>query len=190
MRMYGLPSNEPAENGAALLAAVLVAVAPAVAGEAFADRVAIVAAQRRQRGEDDFDRLVPRVVHADVGDDRHVGVVEVQIRQPHLPPPHVVVFVQRGKLAVDRGDQVVVDRDRHLVGKQRRLQRRGVIAGLGVVDVPLHRGVQRLGQRVLVRGVLPIIGRKRLLANLAGPDSRATPCTSRDSARPARLCHS
>ena len=74
----------------------------------------------------------------------------MDVLELHLPPPQIVVVMQRRQVAADRGDQVVVDRLRHVVGKQRRVQRALVVAGLGVVDVALDRAGQRGGQRVLV----------------------------------------
>ena len=47
----------------------------------------------------------------------------MDVLQPHLPPPQVVVAVHGRQVAVDGCDQVVVDRQRHVVGKQGRGQR-------------------------------------------------------------------
>ena len=105
----------------ALLAAILVAIAPP-AQQARFERAAIVAAQRRQGRHDRRDRLIPGVPRLQIGQDRHVGVVVVDVAEPHLPPPHVVVTMYRRQVAMDRRDQIVVDRRRHAIGKQRGLQ--------------------------------------------------------------------
>ena len=58
---------------------------------------------------------------------------------------------------MDGGEEVVVDRQRNLVGEQGRLEGAGIIPGLGVVDVGLHGTGQRRGQRMGVIGILAVI---------------------------------
>ena len=96
---------------------------------------------------------------------RHVGVVVVNVAQPHLPPPHVVIPVYRRQVPPHRRDQIVVNRRRHAVGKQRRLQRARIVSHPGIVHVPLHRSAERRGQRVFVAGVVAVVLMKRRLAH-------------------------
>ena len=70
-----------------------------------------------------------------------------------------------GQVAVDAGNQVVVHRHGHAVGKQRRLQRAGVVARPSVVHIALHRAGQRRGQRMPVVGVVAIVLVERRLAD-------------------------
>ena len=91
----------------------------------------------------------------------------MDVLQSHLPPPHVVIMVQGGQLAVDRLDQIVVDRLRHVVRKHGRLEGRRVVPRLGIVNVLLHRRTERGRQRVLVGLVLGIVGLERARADVA-----------------------
>ena len=100
-----------------------------------------------------------------VGEDRHIGVVVVDLLELHRPPAQVVIAMQRRQMPVDRGDEVVVDRHGHAVGKERCFQGGGVISRPGVIDVPLDRSGERGGQRVLVCRELPVELVERRLAN-------------------------
>ena len=145
-------------EGPALLAAVLVAVAPAAAAGRVPARRNTRCPAAASAASTSVDRLRPRcAAFCRLGQDRHVGVVVVDVLQPHLPPPHVVVVVQRGQVAMDRRDQVVVDRQRHVVGKQARPPGRSGSCGPGRSRCRADRAGQRRGQRVLMAGVLAVV---------------------------------
>ena len=162
----GLRVEAAAGECPALLAAVLVTVAPAVL-QPMLERIAILASQRLHGGQRHFDRLVPRVADLLVVQNGDVAVVMVDLLQPHLPPPHFVVVVECGKLAMDRRKQVIVHRNRHVVGKQGRGNGGGEIADLGVINVALVGPVQRSRQRVLIGRKLLVVLMKRRPANVA-----------------------
>ena len=78
--MYGPPSNEPELNAPLLLALVRVAIAPAAGRGRRRSTRQYSLAQRLERFDDDVDRLVPGVLRVEVAEDRHVGVVVVDVR--------------------------------------------------------------------------------------------------------------
>ena len=87
--------------------------------------------------------------------------------QLHLAATQFVIAIERRQMPVDRGDQVVVNRQRHVVVKQGGLERTGVSSGLGIIDVALDRSSQRRGQGVLMGAVLLVELVKGLLADTA-----------------------
>ena len=67
------------------------------------------------------------------------------------------ITVGIGQRLADRRDQVVVNFDRHVVGKQRRSQTAFVVPRLGVVDVTLDTASECRGERVFMIGELFVI---------------------------------
>ena len=81
----------------------------------------------------------------------------VNFLELHLAPPQVVVMMQARQVLATGGNQIVVNRLRHLVGKECRRQGTFIAASPSVVDVALHRAGERGRQSVLVRGELLIV---------------------------------
>ena len=133
----------------ALFTTVRIAVAPAFR-EPLLQYGRVLVAQRRQSPDDHRHGLTPRAASRQSTQDRHVGVVVVNIPQPHLATSHVVVPVHGRQSAMDGFDQLVVHRLRHIVRVQCGGQRTFVVACASVVDVLLDRTAERGGQGVLV----------------------------------------
>ena len=116
--------NSRAERAAAL-ALAFVAVAPALARKPVARAPAVFVAERRERRETLLDRLVPRRrASSIVRHDRHVGVVVVDVGELQ----HALAQLRSSGTAAARfartvRDEVVVDRHRHVVVKERGLAR-------------------------------------------------------------------
>ena len=146
-----------ARKGPALLSLVRIAVAPPPVDQPLRQHAAILAPQRREGLDHQLHRLGPRPLDLQVAEDRHVRVVVVNVAELHLPPPHVIKPVHGRQVLPHRGDQVVIDRLRHVVGKQGRFERRLEIPHLGVIDVLVDRSGQRRGQRVLVADELRVV---------------------------------
>ena len=87
---------------------------------------------------------------------------------------------------MDRGDQVLVDRAGHVVGKERGIERAGILPGPGVVDVLQDRTAERRGQRVLVSGELLVVLLERPCGARFAWAKSATARASHCSARPSR----
>jgi hypothetical protein len=102
-----------------------------------------------------------------IAEDRHVGVVLVDLLQLHLAAADFVVPVERGEMTVHRVDQIVVHRHGHVVWEQRGVQRTGKVAGAGIVDVALDGTGKRRGERILVGGELLIVLPECRLAHVA-----------------------
>src|SRR5262245_51316591 len=89
----------------------------------------------------------------------------MNVGQLHLAPSEIVVVVQGRQVLMDRGDQIVVNRVRHVVVKQRARKRTFIAAGLGVVHIALHGAGERGGQRVFMPFVLGVVLMKGRFAN-------------------------
>ncbi len=74
-------------------------------------------------------------------------------------------MVDGWQMPMHRFDQVIVDRSRNVVGKQRGIQRTGVAPHTRVVDIFQDGAIERGGQRVLVRRELDIVLLKRLASH-------------------------
>ena len=68
---------------------------------------------------------------------------------------------------MDGFDEIVVDADRDLVVEQGAFAGAVIVAGLGVVDIALHRAIQRGGDGVFVGFVLGVVGVERFLPDAA-----------------------
>src|SRR5262245_496984 len=79
---------------AALLALVGIAIAPAIVQSA-SQYLAVIGAERLERVDDHFDRLIPGMPRFQFAENWHVGVVMMNVRQLHLPPPEFKVSIQR-----------------------------------------------------------------------------------------------
>ena len=79
---------------AAAFALIRVAIAPA-AGEAFLEHAAVFAAERFERCQHNVDGLFPGVLRIELAENRHVGVVVMDIAQLHFLAADFQVLVDR-----------------------------------------------------------------------------------------------
>ena len=133
-------------EGAAALPPVLVAVAPALLAQAALQHRGVLAAERGKRADHHAGRLVEGDITLHRRDQRGVGIVDMQVGEIEDLPAESIVAVKHRETAADRGDQAVVDADRHIVGEKSRFAGGGVVPGAGQKDIPLHRAGQRTGE--------------------------------------------
>ena len=101
-------------EGAGALALVRVDVDPAVL-EGAAHHIAIFFAERLDRLQDDLLRLFIGVFDVEVGDQRRVDIVVVELVEAEHRFAEIHVAVHGGEVVPDRFDEAVVDRGRHVL---------------------------------------------------------------------------
>src|SRR4029450_12634240 len=74
----------------------------------------------------------------------------MQLAQTKRVAAQVEIAEERLQIRADRSNQSVVDRNRHIIRKERSLQRRWIMPGARVKDIRLDRIGQRRGQRILM----------------------------------------
>ncbi len=141
---------------AAAFASGFVAIAPALRAQTFCQSPRIFASQRGQRVEHHFRGLFECETGLDFRNKRHVGIVMMQLGQSQNAPPQIKITKERFQIGADGSNQPIVNGDWHIVRKQRRFQRRGVIARPGVEDIRFDRIGQSRRKRVLMIAELGI----------------------------------
>ena len=91
-----------------------------------------------QRPEHQLLRLRIGHVSIHILHEGHIEVIELQLVQAQLPAAQFQIAAERGNRVVHAVDEVLIQRNRHVVRKQPRLQRASVAACLGIVAVQLH----------------------------------------------------
>ena len=142
-------------EGPRSLAGVRIAVAPAAA-QALLQAAAVLSAQRLERLDYQLHRRVPCVPLLELRHQRHVAVVVMDRVEPQDPLPQVVVAVHDREVGTDGRDQLVIDRQRDVVGEQGRLDRGWVVADAGRIDVALVGARERGRERVRMGLVLVV----------------------------------
>src|ERR671919_61381 len=74
----------------------------------------------------------------------------MQFAQTERVAAQVEIAKERLQIRTDRSDQSVVNRNRHIVRKERSLQRRWIMPGARLKDIRLNRIGKRRGQRILM----------------------------------------
>src|SRR5204862_2733879 len=88
--------------------------------------------------QDRFGRIIERNARLDLGDERHVGIVLMQLIQAQGTATQLVVAKERREIVSHCRDESLVNRDWNVVAEERRLERRGIISGPGAKGVGLH----------------------------------------------------
>ena len=114
-------------EGAAAFSLRLVSIYPSPA-QTFAQSVDVLGAERGERCDHFFGRFIEANTSLDVGDQRHIGVIGVELIKTEETASQFVVAEQRRNASTHRANQSVIDRDWHVVDEQSRLQGTGIIA--------------------------------------------------------------
>ena len=139
----------------AALALILVNVDPAVV-KALLQNGPVVLAQRSQGIVDSLLRLLIGDMLVNAGQEWGVNVIEMQFFNAQQLLAQADIAVHTGKLLVNRFDQVVVNRHRHIGAVQRGFQRGAVFSGIGEEFQLLILAVQN-GRRRIFEGSKAVI---------------------------------
>src|SRR5215471_13046508 len=74
----------------------------------------------------------------------------MQLVQPKYAPAKIKISKERFQIRADRLNQAIINGDRHIIRKQRRLERRRIMPCSSLEYVRLNRIGQRRGKRVLM----------------------------------------
>ena len=97
-----------------------VTIAPAGTAQTFFQNLDIFVSQWRERGQDHFRCLIETRAHFNFRYQRNVSVVMMQLAQPQRATTQIEITKQRLQICPDGINQSVVDRERHIIGKERR----------------------------------------------------------------------
>ena len=163
----GMHAEHAGRERAGGLALVLVNIDPALVKRA-AEGLAVFLAHWLRRFQHELLRLFIGHIEINLVDHRNVQVVQVQLVLPQRLSTHFEIALHRAQTTLQRGNEIVVQRNRNVIAVQHRFASALIAAHIGIIAIELHAAGIGRGQGVDVFFEFAEVLFERILAYRGG----------------------